>query len=463
MLLLIFTISRVHQHFDFLAAGRPSLVLAAAAVFFGFMNGRILELGHLFRYWPTRVMAALGLLAAASVPFALSFGASASYLLFQYSKVLVFAFLLVLAIRDTRDLSFLVWGYVAAVGILGFMAVFLFELQTSGPGESVQRLSNLYTFDANDIGCVMMVGLPLTLLTYQTSRTWGKILSVLVLILIGVTVARSGSRGMFVGLGAVVLAILLWMRHVDLVKRLAVVALLAVTVIVAAPQGYWSQMSTLMEPEEDYNWTSPTGRKALTLRGIDYMLENPVFGLGLHNFQRAEGTISERARNFTPGDPGVKWSAPHNSYIQAGAELGIPGLILWSSLVFGCLVGVRRLKKRLPERWRHGDAEERFLFHAALYLPVSIFGFAITAAFVSFAWIDVIYVLGAFVCGLYLAVEKKHRREAGPSGGRTRSRSPRAPGPGQSRRSREAPLAAGPAGAGGEAPHTNGRQRTRSS
>jgi O-antigen ligase len=137
------------------------------------------------------------------------------------------------------------------------------------------------------------------------------------------------------------------------------------------------------------------------------MKSYPLFGIGIGNFARAEGTISDRARNWVPGMAGIKWTAPHNSFVEAGAELGVPGLVLWSSLVFGGIVAMRRLRRRLPKGWAAGDPDQRFLYVATSYLPVALTGFAAGAFFVSFAFLDPIYILAAFMSGMYVCAERK--------------------------------------------------------
>ena len=59
--------------------------------------------------------------------------------------------------------------------------------------------------------------------------------------------------------------------------------------------------------------------------------------------------------------------------------VGIPGLVLWCSLVFGGMVSCVRLRRRLPRAWLKGDAEERFLYQATLYLQLAFIGFAVCA------------------------------------------------------------------------------------
>jgi hypothetical protein len=73
---------------------------------------------------------------------------------------------------------------------------------------------------------------------------------------------------------------------------------------------------------------------------------------------------------------------------------------------------MRKLRKRLPRHWARGDPEERFLFYAGQYFLVALVGFAVTAFFVSFAYLDPIYILAAFMSGLYVSVDARMRSGA---------------------------------------------------
>ncbi len=101
----------------------------------------------------------------------------------------------------------------------------------------------------------------------------------------------------------------------------------------------------------------------------------------------------------------------HNSYVEAGAELGIPGLVIWLWLVMGGIVQMVRLRSRIPKSWDRGTQEQRFLFHAPQYLAVSMVGFAVTSFFVSFAWMDIVYTLIAIMTGLIVVVRQRVPQE----------------------------------------------------
>ena len=407
-LLTIVTISRIHQHWRILAVLRPALVLAFLTAAYAYLNPRLVEPRGPFYTWPAKVVLALAIFACLAVPFGISMGGSGKFILTEYSKTLIFAFLLFAAIRTASDLYTLAWAYVVSSAILVWMALFLFGL-SKATNSAVDRLSNLYTWDANDVGVVLIVGLALTLLIFQTTSGKGKVAAGAIILGIGATIARSGSRGTFLGLIAFGFGLLFLLNQVSVAKRAAFLIVTVLGLIVAAPSGYWQQMKTVAAPTQDYNWSSKDGRVEVAKRGLRYMLTYPIFGLGVNNFWRAECVEGEKVQTRVVGT-GIRCTPPHNSYVQAGAELGIPGFVLWCSLVFGGMVSCRRLRRRLPRAWLKGDAEERFLYQATLYLQLAFIGFAVCAFFLTFAWLDIIYILAAYLGGLHVAILEKQGR-----------------------------------------------------
>jgi O-antigen ligase len=413
-LLIVINVSRIHQHFSILAKFRPAMSLALLALGYAFLNPRQVQLKGVLRTKPAKLIVAMFILACISAPFGLSLGGSGRYVLESFSKVIVGAILLVAAIRNSRDLYTFVWAYVAGCGIIAWMSVFIFGMSRSG--SLAVRLDDLYTYDANDLGVVMLVGLGLTLLVLQLSKGWAKIAAIMTLLGIGITIARSGSRGALLGGIVTGLALLILVTSIPLWKRVAIILVTTVSLMVAAPPGYWEQMKTMLKPKEDYNWTASTGRKEILKRGIGYMMRYPFFGLGINNFWRPEcmDTRFERVQTQQAGK-GIRCTPPHNSYLQAGAELGIPGLTVWVMMIFGGIWRMLRIRKKMPSTWSRGSPEEQLLFHAPQYFAVSMVAFAITSFFVSFAWIDIVYMLTAFMAGLQIAIERRGA-EAGPAG-----------------------------------------------
>lgn len=409
-LLTVITVSRVHQHWPFIARLRPALLLVFAIAAYAVLNTKSLSRDALLATRPARLVALFALLACCSAVFGISLGNSGFFILSTYSKTIVYAFLLVAAIRHAADLYTFVWAYVVSSGILVFFAQFVFGLSRSS-GSQAERLSDLYTYDANDLGLVLLVGVALALWLFPVATRWQRTFLCVLLFGIGSTLARTGSRGAFLGTIATGAGLLLFVNSISLAKRVGFIVAAALTLAIGAPAGYWAQMQTILAPKADYNYTSRDGRKEVVKRGVGYMTTYPVFGIGIANFAKAECSISDKAQQHLLGTR-IRCMAPHNSYVQAGAELGVPGLIVWLLLVFGSMREMRRLRKRLPPAWARGDPEERFLYASTSYLPLALLGFAVTSFFISFAYMDPIYILCALMAGVHVSIRHRLRRDA---------------------------------------------------
>lgn len=400
--MLLLSISRIHQHFGPLAALRPGLVAVLVAFAFALMKPSTLNPATL-RTRPAKYMIGLIIIACISVPFGISIGNSGKYLLDNYFRVVLAYVLIALAIQHAGHLSQFTWAWVISCGILSWLATMVFQLKSS---HGVARLGGLYTYDANDLGLILVMGVPLVLVAIETSNRFGRIVASGILMWMGIAIARSGSRGAFLGLLVLVPAFLVWARHIPIQKRILAIGVIASALVVAAPFGYWEQMRSLTSPKEDYNWDAEQGRRKVAIRGLGYIADRPLTGLGVDNFSKAEWTISELAQDRYRVK-GIKGSAAHNTWLQAGAEMGIPGFIMWVVFVFGTLIGVGRERRRLPLAWRRGDPEQKILYSLATYIPLSILAFAATSTFVSFAYVDPMYYLAAMSAGLLFCIHRK--------------------------------------------------------
>jgi O-antigen ligase len=404
-MLMVMSVSRLHQYHPFIAKLRPLLLLVAFTGLYAFLSPKKISAENL-QLKPARLVMAIAVWACLSAPFGISLGGSGKYILDEFSKTILLSLILVVAIRNPRDLLTIIWGYVAGCAVLSYFSLFVFGMRKAADSEVARLQGGMATFDANDIGLVLLIGLALSLLTFQVSGKHGKLVSGFTILGIGGALARSGSRGAFVGLIAFGIGLLVMLRSVPITKRLGFMFATLFALAIAAPPGYWDQMKTLASPTKDYNWDAPDGRRAVAERGLGYMLGYPIFGLGINNFWRAECFMSEKAANRIVGH-GIRCTPPHNSYLQAGAEMGIPGFFLWTTLVFSGIVGTNRLRRKLPRSWERGDPEQRFLYLTSMYLPLAMVAFAVTSFFLTFAWVDMVYMITAMTTGLYACVAAK--------------------------------------------------------
>ena len=361
---------------------------------------------NLTREWPSRVVLGLVVVACLGALTGLSLTASGAFLLSIFFRLITFFVIVAISIQAIRDLRFLMAAYVVSLIVLAGIIVFLV-----GPTnvDGVQRVGATSMYDGNDLGVVFTAGLPFALLMTQAGGRWARLLGWIALIVVPVCIVMTASRGGFLALAACGLGMLFLIPNVSFFRRAGVLAAAVITMVVAAPEGYWDHMKTILNPDEDYNLTSDTGRVAIWTRGMGYVAEYPVFGVGPDNFTRAGWEISAVARSGLAGH-GLPGLAPHNTFLQVWAEMGTVGLVLWMSIIVGGVVGCLRIRSRLPAKWLYGSEDQRFLYLVASYLPLSFIGFSVATFFTSHAYTGMFYILAGFLGGFHFLLRSEMRK-----------------------------------------------------
>jgi O-antigen ligase len=385
-------VGRFHELFPWLDVVRPALVAALFAIVLAAVDGARIRRAALLWTGPTKWLVALLAWMVVAIPLALVVGSSVD-LVADFAKTFVMCLVIAASVRGARDLERLTGMYLFAAATYAAVVVARFD---TGSGDD-WRLGHLYTYDANDFATYAVTAVPFGV--YFAGRRWGgavRIGALAALTIASAAFVRSGSRGGFLALLAVVVFMLLRYTGIPARTRALAVVVAAVVILGAASDRYWEQMGTILS-DTDYNHTDETGRLQIWGRGIGYMLGSPLFGVGPGNFGAAEGLISDLAERQAFG-VGVRWSAPHNSFVQAGAELGIPGLLLFAGVIASAFNALGRLRQRTEDpRDRAGVPPE-----LAKAVTASLIGFTVGACFLSLAYADMLYVL----IGLALAIRK---------------------------------------------------------
>lgn len=395
--LLFITISRAHDYLGPVAAVRPGLILFVLALLLLVLNPGSARLKNLTQEWPSRVVLGLMAVACLGALTGLSLTASGAFLTSIFFRLITFFALVAISIQVIRDLRFLMATYVVSLIFLAGIIVFVV-----GPTnvDGVQRIGETAMYDGNDLGVVFAAGLPFALLMAQAGGRWARVMGWVALVAVPACIVLTGSRGGFLALAASGLAMLFLMPRIGVVRRIGILGAAVVAMAVGAPDGYWDQMGTILNPTADYNVTSDTGRMAIWGRGMGYVAEYPVFGVGPDNFIRAGWEISAVGRAGLPG-AGLRSQAPHNTFLQVWAEMGTVGLILWLSIIYGGIVGCLRSRFRMPSWWLNGTDDQRFLYLVATYLPISFIGFSVATFFTSHAYTGMFYILAGFLAAFH--------------------------------------------------------------
>ncbi len=378
------SIGRIHQLFPILNALKPVVLTGAAATGLYLLDqSRARRLSALATP-TTKCLLLLLLWVALSVPGALYPGLAFTLLTDSFVKTFVLFVLIVGSVRGFRDTERLAFAYFAAAAL--YAAVVFQRFNVDG---SSWRLGGLYYYDANDFATFAVSAIPLGFYFALGQRRWAlRLAGVLGVITLLITIVWSGSRGGFTALLAVAAFTLFRFTALRKTARAIGAAVVIITVFATASDAYWTQMRTILTPDEDYNRTADEGRWKIWERGVAYMLQHPVLGVGAANFPVAEGTISPLARRTEIG-LGVKWGAAHNSFVQVGAELGVPGLLLLVAFLAGGFGALARVSRQA----RGASPPRASPPQLAQALTASLVGWVVGAVFLSLAYADMMYAL----------------------------------------------------------------------
>jgi O-antigen ligase len=383
---ILMSVGRVHQLFSVLEPLRLAILTGILATVIYLLDPQEhRRAAHVIGPTTTYLVAFL-IWMVLSVPGSLRAGNSFDLLFDNFIKTVLMYFIVAASIRGTRDVERLTLAYLVAATIYAAVVIARFDV---GSGDG-WRLGRLYYYDANDFATLMVTAIPLGLyFLHSARRPLPRFAAAASLVVLTLSFVRSGSRGGFVALAVVGLFVVLRYSAIPLRWRLSGAALVAVVLFGTASDRYWTQMGTILS-DTDYNLKEESGRMEIWRRGIGYMLRDPLLGVGPDNFRVAEGTMSPYADRQELGI-GVRWNAAHNSYIQVGAELGIPGLVLFVALIGSAFAALRRAGRN--EHALGGPP-------LAPALTAALLGFVVGAFFLSLAYSEMLYTLVALSVGL---------------------------------------------------------------
>src|ERR1043166_2019767 len=298
--------------------GAPILATAAAVALFAFDRDPRRRVGR-FSQPVIRVTVGIVIMVVLSIPTSLHPALSASFLLKDYLRSVILMLLIAWSVRGLVDVRRLAWVQMVGVALCALAIV-----THSATGEG--RLSTEQTYyDENDLATLIVCTLPLVLYLWRRpTALFGRAVLAGITLFLMTTLGRTGSRGGFLGFLMVALYLLLRFSTISTAKRVGAVAVLSILLVSLASDQYFARIETILHPSKDYNWSgkSETGRMEIWKRGVGYMMDNPIVGVGANAFPKADGTLSPEAQERMRYGRGFKWSTAHNSFLQIGAELG---------------------------------------------------------------------------------------------------------------------------------------------
>ena len=291
----------------------------------------------------------------------------------RYALNVVLFLIIFTAIRTPRELGWMMLAFVAGVGIATVHGIL------SPPDPTLGRVvSN--TLDPNELAAVLVSGIALSvgvMVLYRRSpliQLGAAMIAVFALVGVWLTVSRGGLIALTV---AVVAAVLL-------AGRWRPIALIFACLFAFATYAYFTAVAS---PDARDRITSPTRGQTVIEEGRTTIWQvawrafeaNPIEGVGAGNFQQASIHYLLRPGTLARSDQiiGDTPKVVHNSYLEAAAELGAVGFLLFALIVGFSLLSMIRASRI------YGRAENHRMQAVSLSIAVALIGNLAALFFIS--------------------------------------------------------------------------------
>ena len=262
-----------------------------------------------------------------------------------YIQLLAMVWLIWELAPHTQDQIRLMQAYVFGTFVSGIDTVYLFLSHQ----ESVYQRYAGARLDANDLGLMMALSIPVSYYLLIQSR--GKMVWIcrLQLILAGTTIVLTASRGATLA-GLIALSIVPF-THSRLTGRQKIAVLLTLTLIVSgvllfAPETSWERLATV--PSEFARGTL-TGRTVIWGAGWELFREHPFLGVGANAFRITVSRVLNEPIHID--DPTSPAPPAHNTFLSVLVEQGILGLVFFCVLLVCLTLSMRAMPAPSKQMW----------------------------------------------------------------------------------------------------------------
>jgi O-antigen ligase len=248
-------------------------------------------------------------------------------------NVILFVYIFYKVVNSTDKLRMVLFLACAGSGLYSAYSLIRGSLES-------ERLFFGEMFDPNDLAFFAISFLPLNILLIKRQNPLWMRLGGLACFLVEIAlVLQTGSRGGFLALGVVALA-MLFARGGTITPIIKTTVVLFLVVAIGYAAINVDRYRSLADIDQDYNLSAETGRLAIWQIGIRTMFSHPVTGVGVGCFPLAV-SLDRKAR----GLDSTRWQTAHNSVILIGAETGLAGLVLFLVLSAGVVKAFVRARK----------------------------------------------------------------------------------------------------------------------
>jgi probable O-glycosylation ligase (exosortase A-associated) len=313
----------------------------------------------------------------------------------EFAKVLVMVFVTLMLVNNRERMHWLVWMIVVSLGFYGVKGG-VFTLLHGGTN-SVLGPPNSFIADNNAMALALCMVLPfMRYLQLCSSRKYVRVGLGVAMLLTGVSILGTYSRGGLLALAVVAGALFLKSR-----RRLAVVAVVAVVVVAAwsfMPPQWTARMETLQHAAE-------TGSGETRIQSYKFALNvavhRPLVGGGFDDYKSAP-----LWQAYAPAD--AEQRAIHSIYLRTLGEQGFPGLVLYLALLLVSWRNCRRVRRQTA-----AIPEMKWAFDLASMLQVGLVAFMAAGTFLPMPYFDLTFQLMALSAVLLVYCTQAIRERQG--------------------------------------------------
>jgi putative inorganic carbon (HCO3(-)) transporter len=256
------------------------------------------------------------------------------------------------------------------------------------------------------LSLVMTVPLAIWLTQYEKGKLWkwvGRICAPMLAFAVFVSQSRGGFLALFV------MGVLAFLNSRNKLRLGMGFIAAAAVVLMLAPSQLFKRLQQIPVggQVETGAELSALSRLELARAGVHMMEAHPVFGIGLNQFKSAEFHYNPLLIAIEPS-PHIA----HNTYVQLGAEGGIPTLVLYLAILGVTLATCRRAQK-LP------DVPEDMAMLALSFqiglVGIAVAQFFLTAQYVKEIWVFISLTPSLYVIALQAAANRKRKASVLPA------------------------------------------------
>jgi O-antigen ligase len=227
--------------------------------------------------------------------------------------------------------------------------------------------------DANYYAANAILGLALAYFLFQTKRpTWERVYSLCCAGLIIIAMVASESRGGFFAL--CLSGTYVFIRSKRKLQLMGFGLVIAVLLVVSPS----SPIRRLVHPNSG-DTKSEVIHKELWVFGLEEMVKHPIMGVGLGNFKPTVAKDHALGRGMA--------AIAHNTYIEYGAEMGIPGLLLFLGIIVFSWKSLERVRNAALR------TRDEYFYAVSSGMQTGILGYCVAAFFLSAEYLKTLWIM----------------------------------------------------------------------